>query len=345
MRTPDAQEDLFEACRAGDLARVELLAAQGVNINAQTKDGETPLLLSLKARKSSVAKRLLRCGANVSLANCIGHAPLHIAAHNNAPDLVRDLIANGANASVVDSLGRTPLHFAAQTNAHLVVGPLVDAGALIDQKCDKKTNALHVAAHEGDTKKEFVQELLRHGASLGATDAFGQTPLHISASRKQEGLCKIFMMAGANINARDNLNQSPLHAAARSLDRSICLLLLNAGTDANARDDLGQTPMACTNSFGVELALRAWGGFGGKSSPSAPTMQEMMISCACSGQAERLVSLLEQEGAANDKDLLCELTEQARPLGHYNVIASLQALSARNLLMSLLPGRHIIPQA
>jgi ankyrin repeat protein len=62
-----AASSLHDAARAGDLAQVERLLAQGSAINAPDGTGKTPLMLAAIHGHAAMVGRLLVLGANPSL--------------------------------------------------------------------------------------------------------------------------------------------------------------------------------------------------------------------------------------------------------------------------------------
>ncbi|KAH9016187.1 ankyrin repeat-containing domain protein [Lactarius pseudohatsudake] len=55
------------------------LLERGADVNAQTKDHETPLHLASRLRLHEMARFLLKHGADVNAKNCEGKSPLELA--------------------------------------------------------------------------------------------------------------------------------------------------------------------------------------------------------------------------------------------------------------------------
>lgn len=87
--------------------QVELLLSHGAKINAQDKEGRTPLFWSVWGGREEVVRALLERGALVDIPNKNGATPLHRAAQAG---LVEALLACGADVNVRDKQQRTPLH-------------------------------------------------------------------------------------------------------------------------------------------------------------------------------------------------------------------------------------------
>jgi uncharacterized protein len=78
MKTLDREgrSDLHYAARDGNLAEVELLLAQGADVNLQDKQGWAPLHFAAQASSVDVARYLVKHGATVDLEDTFGNTPL-----------------------------------------------------------------------------------------------------------------------------------------------------------------------------------------------------------------------------------------------------------------------------
>src|SRR5215469_6121240 len=102
LAAQDINEDLMEAVRRGDAARVEALIAKGANVNASWRYGETPLFFACDRGFTPVVKVLLEHGAEVTTKDTFyGMTPVTRAADKDRVDIVKMLLARGANADSV----------------------------------------------------------------------------------------------------------------------------------------------------------------------------------------------------------------------------------------------------
>ncbi|MCR6477909.1 ankyrin repeat domain-containing protein [Variovorax sp. ZS18.2.2] len=114
----DLGRDLFDACIAGDLSRVEevLEKSDSSCLVWRDMDGRTALHAAIESRNVEMAARLLAAGAKTSAVDRIGDTPLHLALHvelegSNTSDnqlvLTRLLLDAGADPAAPGS-DRTP---------------------------------------------------------------------------------------------------------------------------------------------------------------------------------------------------------------------------------------------
>lgn len=107
----DGENVIHSIVYSGDPERLPDFLSEG-NINHQSKDGTTPLLLAIALEKDTIAHLLIEHGADVNIADHEGNAPIHIAAHLGKIDLVSVLVDKGANVLAKTKKGNLPLALA-----------------------------------------------------------------------------------------------------------------------------------------------------------------------------------------------------------------------------------------
>ena len=160
-----AHTNLHDACFAGDLASVKALVASGTtNVNAEDKEGCTPLYRALSVQKKDVALYLLTNGANVNPSAERKPVPLVAACAQGDLDVVKVMIDKGADPKMVERNGLTPLHSACLENHKEIAELLIDKGADVNARMTTTGwTPLHAAKSMGN--KEIADLLLRHGAT------------------------------------------------------------------------------------------------------------------------------------------------------------------------------------
>jgi ankyrin repeat protein len=133
-RSTPMSDDLLEAAKAGDAARVKSLLAAGADCNARDAEGATALMLAAHAGKLDVVRALVEAGADVNATDERGWTALAKSVHN--PDLDRGfadvaecLIDAGANVEAPIGYGIRPLMLAAGYGETAVVETLLKSGA------------------------------------------------------------------------------------------------------------------------------------------------------------------------------------------------------------------------
>jgi len=95
-------------------------------LNQQTKDGTTPLLLSVLLGRDEVFNTLLELGANVDLSDETGNAPIHPACFSGNENMVSKLVEKHTNLHVKTKNGNYPLALAVNGDHDKIVRYLFD---------------------------------------------------------------------------------------------------------------------------------------------------------------------------------------------------------------------------
>ncbi|XP_078431355.1 ankyrin repeat family protein [Wolffia australiana] len=114
---------------SGQIPFLGALVQNGVDIDANDKDGLTPLHLAVIGKKEAVISHLLRRGANPHLADRDGATPLHYAVQVGAIQTVKLLIKYKVDVNTADHEGWTPLHLAIQGRSRDIAKVLLINGA------------------------------------------------------------------------------------------------------------------------------------------------------------------------------------------------------------------------
>ncbi|CAM9671654.1 unnamed protein product, partial [Phaeothamnion confervicola] len=157
-----------------------------VDIDERDGEGLTPLHAALLARQLESVRVLLDAGAKpnrrvesssaLHIAVALGAFPRH---KDFAGAAVHLLLQQGADPTAKDDRTHTPLHVAAALGVDACLEPLLavpTAPELVDLKDRQGNRPLHAAAAAGHVPA--VTALLAAGATVGATDLLGLTPLH-----------------------------------------------------------------------------------------------------------------------------------------------------------------------
>ncbi|KAK5629540.1 hypothetical protein RRF57_005255 [Xylaria bambusicola] len=212
-----------------------LIKDKGAIIEAECKDGRTPLLWAARKGYEAVVQQLLEKGAAIEATDKEGgRTPLLWAARNGYETVVQQLLEKGAAIEATDRWGRTPLLLAAKNGHKAVVQQLLKNG-----------------------HKAVVQQLLKKGAAIEATDKEGRTPLLLAAKNGYKAVVQQLLKKGAAIEARDKEGGwTPLLWAAKNGYKAVVQQLLEKGAVIEATDRWGQTPLLLAAKNGYEAVIQ-----------------------------------------------------------------------------------------
>lgn len=194
----------------GDVGGTKVLVRHGVDVNAPTTEGETPLMLFAAIRgHEDIMEFLLRNGADATLANVHGQTALHYAQSTRA---IECLLDHGAGIDAKDSVGRTPLMTAARWGTAEAVNSLLAYGADLETTCLSGTTALHYAVASRDSSK--CSSLLGYNIFVDVIDGHQKTPLFDACTNGDVHTAGVLLQSGADIYKECN-GSSPF-------DKSIC---------------------------------------------------------------------------------------------------------------------------
>lgn len=206
---------LHDAAKAGDLAKIESLIAEGADLSEVLLPFGTPLHWAINGGRTEAAKALLEAGADpdadFKLAG-MSLAPLQVAASNGYLDFARLLLEAGADPNYQSAPDdTTPLHLAAKYN-----------------------------------HAELVALLLEHGADVTRIGTeYGSTPLQEAAVYNAPESAELLISAGASLDIADaNDFSTPLHLTAEFGSLDVARVLVEAGCDLSAKTKLGRTALA-----------------------------------------------------------------------------------------------------
>ena len=205
-----AGDDLLEAAKAGDAARVrELVRRDPALAVAPAASGETPLMAALYRGHRDLA------GALADAASAAG-LPLDVFAAAALGRLEALEAALGTPGAVhrYSYDGWTPLHLAAFFGNAAAVERLLTAGADVGavSRNPLQNTPLHAAVAGGH--QEVSLRLIERGADVNAVDSGRHTPLHIAAEAGYVPIVRALLARGGDPHAVDAEDRTPLSRAA-----------------------------------------------------------------------------------------------------------------------------------
>jgi ankyrin repeat protein len=277
----DGDKVLHIAAASGSPDMLEYLLRNGLDVNAVTSRGATPVCVAALKQKLAAVQTLLDHGASTLAVDGQGNSLLMVAVRqgfSNVVELLLSLHNNGqaavdVNATTAD--GNTALHIAACKDRIAMVAALLQHGAAVNALHKKTLTPLALAA--GCASAELVQLLLDAGAELTGPVSVLHSAL-ANASRpevlklmlEQSGAAamvdvlavecdccgprtavmscdqpehlKLLLAAGADVHITTNRGDTALHVAAvHKYPAPVMCLLIKAGVDLHAVNNDGKT--------------------------------------------------------------------------------------------------------
>lgn len=150
--------DIWDACRYGDLGVLKRELAAGADPNApDPKWDRVPLSCAAVFNHAEAVQILLDAGADPN----VGY-PLVQAVYADAFDVTALLLKAGADPNLAEPSGKAPLHYAAISDSEASMKLIITAGAEVDMRSPGGWTPLLMAASVA--KVDNVKILLRAGA-------------------------------------------------------------------------------------------------------------------------------------------------------------------------------------
>ena len=198
--------NLRSAGQRGDVDKVKLILADGVDINGKNKAGYTVLRYMVTGSSSTsdklnaVTEILLKNGANAKETLEDKRTLLHLAAQMGFAGRAKLLIRYGAEVNCIDDRGKTPLHHA--NSSCDVIKTLVENGADINAKDNKGHTPLHRAAR-AVANSDGILCLINEGGDITARSNDGRTPIWGGGIENRIDSVQTLMDAGADLQIKD----------------------------------------------------------------------------------------------------------------------------------------------
>ncbi len=188
--------NLVTATEHGAAAVVERLIGEGANVNMALQS--TPLHVATDQGDMEIVDLLLANGADVDTPNHSGQVPLFLAIRKGHLEIAWRLIHAGAEPPATTDSGYTLLMVAVRAEDLQLVRWLLDNGSPVNavRPDGKRVTALMMAADEGD--EAAVQLLLEYGADPSIKNDKGKTALDHADSDAIEKMLKAGPSPGPN---------------------------------------------------------------------------------------------------------------------------------------------------
>ena len=347
-------KDIFDAVKAGNLGEVKRHLAEGVDVNSQDKNKNTPLHFAVQKGFVEIVKFLLDNGTNIHARTDIGYTPLHGAntleiaamlieegANVNAKGnknkftplfTVKDvevgklLIDKGANVNALDWAGRVSLHWFAIWGNVQMAELMIDKGTDVDVRLKNRHRNDHTPLYEAcwNVQIEIAKTLIDKGADVNAPySSHKNTLLDLASGWGKSNVVMFLLTKGAHGSVKNSANIASLRKSQKTVKCAdfIQLYLTNPKpfqlANACMKGDLTEVKQFV--SEGVDVNWKSYNN-------NTPLHLAVL-----DGHTEVVKLLINKDADRNQKNTLGKTAlDIAREKNHTEIIALLEKVSGKS---------------
>jgi ankyrin repeat protein len=248
--TSSMENDLFDAVREGNIARLAKLINSGCDANAKDEEGVSLLTLAASLGYLEIVRLLVDAGADVNQINRYAQTvddynPLSAAASKGNRDII-DFLSPKIEPKLKKKSLEIALFQAIEEEDVEAIEELVNIYK-VDVNIYRPGvwsnhgwSILMDAADAGNLA--VVKILLESGADPNYVEGDeGKTPIMCAIASQNLELVRCLLEAGANVNTPNTNGKTPLMKAAELGNAQICEVLLEAGANAIATDNANKS--------------------------------------------------------------------------------------------------------
>jgi len=223
---------------------IQLLLANGADINAQGGDDGNALQAACSEGHKSIVQLLLTNGADINAQGGVYKNALQAACSKGHESIVQLLLTNGADINAQDVIYKTALQAACLDGHESIVQLLLTNGADINAQDVIYKTALQAACLDGH--ESIVQLLLTNGADINAQGGFYKNALQAACAKGRESIVQLLLGNGTYIYSQD-LYENAIAQASRRNNKSV-LRLLREWEDKKRMDDIMESSLSLRTS-------------------------------------------------------------------------------------------------
>lgn len=190
--------------------KTEYLIEKGANLEAPSDLGYTPYLLAAYNANTELLDVLKEGGANIKAVNGKNQGALEICYSRDLISTFQYLLAD-LSANTLFSNKYSGIYNAVSDKKHNFLDALLKAGASVNAQQQNGWYALHYATYLGDSYS--TQLLLKYGANPNLEGQYGWTALHYAAREGNSTIAAQLMQNGANVRLKDVYKRTPKRVA------------------------------------------------------------------------------------------------------------------------------------
>lgn len=238
-----AGADFFRFIQQSDLARLELFAAAGTDLDQSASSGGNALSLAVAGMRADLLDRLLALDADINAVAANGNTALMEAVATHSVWGVQALLFRGADPRRANLDGQSPLQLATETLKAARLTKAEDAVAALeviayllgtaevvgtDSPQAIATVQLFFAVFTLDV--EALQIHLANGANVNALGIGGNTPLMQAAISGYAKTITVLLSHGAKPQLKNKAGETAAMLAARQGHAEVEKIIVSAGT-------------------------------------------------------------------------------------------------------------------
>jgi ankyrin repeat protein len=223
-----------------------LLAYKPV-VDKLTRNYETPLLIAVKNGYFEVAEKLIRAGANINFQDENGAAPLHFASLYGYLDMVDLLIYYDANTYIKSNDGTTPLLTSIWSGSTEVADLLIQSGAGIEERDNEGMTPFLLASFFGDTL--LMNILYKKGADIYAINADKYNALGLAIMGNHPDAVEYLMKIGSNWKDQNKSAIDPYTIASRYQNKHMISILQKNNVQGRIKYSIEQVSLTLSSRF------------------------------------------------------------------------------------------------
>ena len=202
------------ASRSDDVILLNYFIEKDVDVNQPDSDGNTAFMNAVSRNNIETIAFLLKQVKDINAVNKKGESALALATQYNSSEVVQFLIKNNADVSVIDANGNNLSYY------------------LINSYNSKK-------AEDFKSKLKLLQS---EGFDVATIQKNGNTLFHLALDKNDLELLKLVNTFKLDVNAKNKEGMSPLHKAAmEAKNDAIIKYLLSIGANKNAVTEFDET--------------------------------------------------------------------------------------------------------
>ncbi len=192
------ERPVFDAARGGLVEIMEIFIQNGADINVVDSNNIGLLVPAAEFdRNVDMISFLINKGLDPNAASNNGLTPLLLASWRGNINIARALLDHGASPNIASESGELPLHSAVESKNLELCELFLGTGASANAAQSKTGySPLHLAAINGN--KEAAELLLSKGADLAVRDIYGNTPLFHACKYGHKQMADLLEAKGAN---------------------------------------------------------------------------------------------------------------------------------------------------